>query len=656
MQKYNELLVSHGSALPGEHIAVAAASGKAGSNLWDVCMARKGTVLTVLFLSLSASIAYLHLATPIFTSTSRLYVEENARSLIGQDSQRDAAQVEAYLFRQCQIIRAEPILRQAILENPKEVARMYGGADDPLPLLLKNLTVDLGKKDEILTVELTSAYPVQSAKLLNSIIKCYEAYQTKQTRSNATDALNMLQKEKDAQDLLLEQRSREMVAFKQKNGEVFFTNKEGMNILTQNLATVSDHLTDARLKLIETEVSAAHENNIAIARQQILEAQQKVDGYEREFEVEKQKALAVNSAQATYQQMQLETERTTRLCDVLDSHIKELRVTVDSGSVNIQVLEAAKAEKYPTSPKKTMTLLAATAFGLVLGSGLAVLRNHMDQRLHTAAEAAELLGISVLGVIPTRRGRAAVDRSYIGRAVENLPTTALADAYQATAVAVHFAEPSEKTRKLLLTSPDRGDGKSTVCSNLAIAMAYSGRKTLLIDADLRKPVQHEIFNKLNAVGVSDVISRGMAVGDAIQQTGINGLHILASGPLPPNPAEILRSQAFSQMLKTLEETYDLIILDSPPIMVAPDARILGAQSDAAVVVLRCERTTRDEAVQAVRLLHGVGAKVLGAVFNGVAERRSTYEYYGSEHPHQVRDRMSQSKRIESAKVVEVEVG
>jgi capsular exopolysaccharide synthesis family protein len=291
--------------------------------------------------------------------------------------------------------------------------------------------------------------------------------------------------------------------------------------------------------------------------------------------------------------------------------------------------------------------------GLVLGGGLAVISDRLDQRIRAPDEAARLLGMPVLGVIPARFTRGPEDRSRIGCAVENAPTSALADAFTAMAVSLHVAWPKQDVKTLLVTSPNRGDGKSTTCSNLAIAMASAGRKTLLIDADLRRPVQHEIFGKLNAVGVSDVVAHGMFVDRAIQKTGIESLSLLACGALPPNPSEIVRGQGFTQMVEALEEQFDLIIIDSPPILAAPDARILGAQADVALLVLRSERSTRQDADQAAKTLRGVGANLVGLVFNGVAQSRSSY-YYQEDDDYRSPETSARARRIEGKVVVEGE--
>ena len=451
---------------------------------------------------------------------------------------------------------------------------------------------------------------------------------------------------------MLDDRLKEIVAFKQKNGEMFFTNDKGTNILMQNLATISELLTKARMNAITYHVLATRQNNRMAANQELQEAEQQVREYENEFESEKQKALRINAAQAEFSKMQLEADRTTKLCDLLDARIKELSVTEDSGSMNIQVLEVAKAEDHPTSPKKSMTLLAALAAGLVVGSGLALAHDRVDQRIRLPDEAARLLGLPVLGVIPAIRDSELSDRSEIGCAVHGSPCSALADAHQSLGMAVHLAWPTEDAKTMLITSPNRGDGKSTTASNLAIAMAIAGRKTLLIDADLRRPVQHEIFNLLNAVGLADVVMRNVRVEQAIQRTHVDGLRILTCGALPPNPAEIISGPAFAKMLRTLEEIYDLIIIDSPPIFAAPDARILGAQADVALLVLRADRSTRQDAELAAKRLHGVGARILGLVFNGVARNRSSSYRYDNDYDVTPRGKKMLASNVSSDIVVQ----
>jgi succinoglycan biosynthesis transport protein ExoP len=621
-----------------------------GSNLLEVCLRRKWTVIAAVAVCLGAATAYLSLATKIYTSTARLYVEQNGPRLLTPDPQMLVDRSEPYLSRQCEVIKSQTILAQALDENPPVSARLFRGSADPVHDLLKNLTVDLGKKDDIITVDLNSPYPVESARLVNSIVSAYQTYTAQQSQSSAAEALKILQREKDKQEQVLDDRLKEIVKFKQKNGEMFFTNEQGTNILMQNLAMVSEQLTKAKLNAITMHVLADQQNNRLLANQAWRASEEQVVEFQHEFDNQKQEALKINSAQAEFQKMQLEADRTTKLCDLLDSRIKELNVTEDGGPMNIRVLDAAEPPDYPTQPRKSMTLLAGLAAGLILGSGLAVAHDRLDQRIRTPEEAVRMLGLPVVGAIPLRApapGRLEPEsrrRSSMGCAVYTSPCTALADAYQALGMAVNTDWPDADARTLLVTSADRGEGKSTTCSNLAIAMAQTGRKTLLIDADLRRPAQHEIFAVVNDFGLSDVLARGMRVEHAIREANIDGLSLLTCGEIPLNPTEMLNGPAFARMLERLEEQYDRIIIDSPPILAAPDARVLGAQADAALLVIGAG-TARQNAERAYQRLRGLGAHLLGIVLNRATNRQWAAYYDGDDLP---RERSFPGDRLEQA--------
>jgi len=180
---------------------------------------------------------------------------------------------------------------------------------------------------------------------------------------------------------------------------------------------------------------------------------------------------------------------------------------------------------------------------------------------------------------------------------------------------------------LLVTSPSPGDGKTTMASNLAIAIAQSGRRVLLIDADTRKPMMHKIFNLSDEVGLSSVLLGEAKLDQAIQKVAAPNLEVLPCGPLPPNPSEILNSQGFLDLVNSLCLQYDQIVIDSPPVEPVTDARILAASCDTTVLVLRAEKSTRRLSAHARDALIGVGANLLGVIVNAVPRGQGGYTYY-----------------------------
>lgn len=610
-------------------IEASGSSEEPARSLLQIAWRRRFTVAAVVTLVVVAASIYLAVAPRIYTSRSRVYVPQNGPRLLSSMADPSAVQSDAFQFRQSEVIKADPVLRRALDAVESDAPQTLGAAADPMTELKKNLSVEVGKKDEIITIAFDSKFPAEAAAVVNAVVTAYRAYSSNENQSSAANMLRVLRGEKEKQEKTLDDKLAQIVAFKQKNGEMFFTTERGTNILVQNLATISDQLTRVKLNATSAYATFLQSNNKPLAYRQWQEIDRQAQEYERVFEAEKAKALKINDAQAVFQKLQLEADRTTKLCDLLDGRIKELGVMEEAGAINIQVLEVGKTEEKPTSPKKTIILLAAMALGLALGSAAALAHEALDQRVHTPDEAGRLLGLPVLGVIPAVRHAVASARKQLGRAVHLAPNSDVAEAYRTLRAAVYYGWPDRSVKSVLVTSPERGDGKSTTASNLAIAMAHAGMRTLLVDADLRAAVQHKLFDVPNTSGLSDVIARGIDLQHAVRPTEVPGLSLLPSGTPTPAPAEITNGQAFGKLLQQLEAAYDLIVIDSPPLLAVADARILGAQAGLTILTLRAEKSTRQDVKQACQQLLSVGSTVLGVVLNGVPLRGRAYAYGGS---------------------------
>jgi len=324
--------------------------------------------------------------------------------------------------------------------------------------------------------------------------------------------------------------------------------------------------------------------------------------------------------------MRLDWEQTKTLCDSLSSRIKELNVTEDVGALNISILEVARPADKPSEPQRARIMAIALVVGLMLGGGLALLRDWMDQRLRSAEEIAAVLGTPVLGVVPSMSRRQGIVSR--GQKVHKDSGSSEAEAYRTIRTAVFFGAPKDVAKRILVTSPTPGDGKTTLASNLAIAMAQAGQRTLIIDADLRKPMQQRVFEKNHeGTGLSSVIAGLATLEEGIQPSGIDGLDLLLCGPQVPNPSEMLNSNSFARLLQILSVKYDRIIIDSPPVMSVTDAQIIAAICDLTLLVLRAEKSTRNVSRRALEGLLSVGGHVLGAIVNDV-KKKSKYGYYG----------------------------
>jgi succinoglycan biosynthesis transport protein ExoP len=302
--------------------------------------------------------------------------------------------------------------------------------------------------------------------------------------------------------------------------------------------------------------------------------------------------------------------------DAIGDKIKDLKPQ-QNAELEVDVIDAATLATRPDGAKSRVLGMAAI-LGLLVGVGLALGLDVLDNRLRSPEDARNLLGLPILGVVPHQQGK--LSSAACGLIAHADPMSEVAEAARSVRTAVYFASRTTPVRTVLIASPSKGDGKSVFASNLAIAMAQAGSRTLLIDADFRNPSQEQIFDVQTGTGLSEVLIGRCTVEKAIRRTPIEGLEVLPCGPIPRNPSEMLNNQAFSKLIEQLSERYQCILLDSPPAMSVTDARILGAMADVTLYVVRTGQTSRKAADQGLDLLLSVGSRVLGAVVNDVATR------------------------------------
>ncbi|NSW84417.1 MAG: CpsD/CapB family tyrosine-protein kinase [Syntrophothermus sp.] len=207
------------------------------------------------------------------------------------------------------------------------------------------------------------------------------------------------------------------------------------------------------------------------------------------------------------------------------------------------------------------------------------------------------------------------------------PKSPLAEAYRTLRTSIHFSASGEPLRTLLITSAGPSEGKSTTLANLAIAMAQAGGKVLVVDADLRKPNQHKIFNVLNGAGLTNHLVEGTSLDGVIQETEVPGLYVLPCGPIPPNPSELLGSRRMEDFLKEVRERFDTVLFDSPPVVAVTDATVLAPRLDGVVLVVRSKVARIDLTREARELLEKTGARLIGVVLNAVRLPAEDYYYY-----------------------------
>ena len=319
----------------------------------------------------------------------------------------------------------------------------------------------------------------------------------------------------------------------------------------------------------------------------------------------------VKTAQATY--------------DYLQSELQRARIAESGEEGYVHIVDPASQPTAPISPNRRRAFITAVMLGLMLGLATALGVEHLDDSVKALEEIRDGMELPVLGSIPRigegKSGRDGRDGNLVAYVD---PRSPVAEAYRSLRTNVAYARASRSLRTLVLTSPGPADGKSTTVANLAITFAQQGQRTLLVDADLRRAVLEKFFDAPRSPGLTNVLVGEATFAQAVRETAIQNLYMLASGPFPPNPAELLGSSAMRDLLAIARETYDIVLLDSPPLLAVTDAAVLSMQADGAVLVVRMGATARAAVRRALGHLEGVRASVIGAVLNDVDFRHSGY--------------------------------
>jgi capsular exopolysaccharide synthesis family protein len=305
-------------------------------------------------------------------------------------------------------------------------------------------------------------------------------------------------------------------------------------------------------------------------------------------------------------------------------------------SVNaLEVVEEAPLPTTPVGPKWVVQVLLAGAVGLVLSLGAAFLLEYLDDTLKSPDDVMASTGLTTVGAITRISGEAPSDKLITVR----YPKSPISEAYRAMRTNLQFSSLDHSLRTLVVTSANPMEGKSTTMANLGVVMAQAGKSVVLVDSDLRRPMLHRIFQVPNVAGLTSVLLEDEPVVDGhLQETGVENLRVLTSGPLPPNPSELLGSQRMQRLVERLREEADVVVFDTPPALPVTDAAVLSTQTDGVLVVTYAGKTRRAAARQAVTNLKKVGGNLLGIAVNRLPPRGSGGYYYYYYHYYYSGDR------------------
>ena len=361
--------------------------------------------------------------------------------------------------------------------------------------------------------------------------------------------------------------------------------------------------------------------------------QKEAEALDALFQQERDASSALSEYQMRDQTFREKIDQLKQLYTVVIKRLDEINLVKDAGGVKTNILLAPEAGKQ-VETKRSATIGMGGFLGALVAVMLSWLTEVVDKRFRTPEDVRATLGLPVLGHIPAFETKELkVSRSTAlaavspGLCVVHHPKGRNAEAYRALRTALYFNVHAAGHKVIQVTSPNPGDGKSTISANMALSMAESGKRVLLIDADLRRPRVHKLFGVHNSIGLWQVIDGEAEIDEATQVTEVPNLSVMTSGGRPSNPAELLTTARFKNFLDVVRERYDLVIVDTPPVLAVTDSCAVAPRVDAVIVVIRLAKNARDTAVHAVETLNALGTKILGVIVNGLVSGKG-YGYGG----------------------------
>lgn len=310
------------------------------------------------------------------------------------------------------------------------------------------------------------------------------------------------------------------------------------------------------------------------------------------------------------------------IADELSATVERLSPKDADGvaSVQAEIVAPATVERSPVSPNISLNFAAGILAGLLAGVGFAFVRETLDTRVRDAADVQAITEVPLLGVIGVFPGGTG------SLVLKDIPGSSQAEAYRQIRTNLQFLEVTDQARSIVVTSALPAEGKSTAAANLALALAETSTRVLLVDADLRRPNIADLMNLEGAAGLSTVLIGRAEFDDVVQKWGAGTLHVLTSGQLPPNPSELLGSPAMKRLLLDLEGRYDVVILDTAPLLPVTDAAILSGVALGTIVVANARRVRSGQLAEGLGFLDQVDARVLGIVLNEAVKDSERYGY------------------------------
>ncbi|MBT2304762.1 polysaccharide biosynthesis tyrosine autokinase [Variovorax paradoxus] len=512
--------------------------------------------------------------------------------------------------------------------KPGALFNLYRYAKLPTTVALQSSLVltERGKTSGIINVALQDTDPFKLTRVLNAVGDQYVKQNIERKAAEAQKTLAFL-------DVQLPQFKKQLEA----SEEVYnrYRNQKGTVAFSEEAALILNQAVDRQTKLLDAQQRRRElESRFTSAHPAVQTLDSQITALRTDMGEIQTRIKGLPAIQQEAVRMERDVKVNTELYQQLLNNALQLRLVKEGKIGNVRVLDEAVVPQVPVKPNRRVIVAAALALGLFLGIVAAFVRSSfIEQRLRDPHEVEADTGLPVFSTIPLSNAQSAIAKRRLSGAtgvrllaIEN-PDDPAVESLRSLRTAMQFAMLESPNNRVLISGPTPGVGKSFVTANFAALMAAAGKRTLLIDADLRRGHTHQYFGLQRHGGLSELIAGSLTVQQTVHRQVVPNLDFLATGQLPPNPSELLVSDSFKTALERLSEQYDLVVIDTPPVLVAADTSTVAAHAGTVLLVARADQSTMGELKESTRRLAMGGKAATGVLLNAMDVGRRAYAPY-----------------------------
>ncbi|MBK8453330.1 MAG: polysaccharide biosynthesis tyrosine autokinase [Thiofilum sp.] len=608
---------------------------------WKTLMRRKGLVLGILLTTILLTLLFTFLSTPVYRATATVQIEREAGAKLAETDvlgPGDIRDPRGYFDTQLELISSRSLIAQVIkdlkldetaispslLGQVKALFRNNTDAETNLiDSLLDNITVEPIRNSRLVDVHVETPNAELSAKIANALVDNFVANNQSKRSLLTTETTEALEKKIADAKTKLQDSERQLNEYSRKNG--ILGADDGVETQSTTLSLIVTKLSEQIVQAENDRIKV--ETADKSSRGEIEAARKRVNLLREELSVRQGELLEQQSKMIEYKTLQREVRNNQEVFQSLLKRIEDIDLAGSMTANNVWAVNKADVPTTRYKPKLSTNLAFATLLGLLLGVAAAFLKEFMYDGIKNVADLEQATGLPILAAIPAAKHNASAHK--IARLVVSDPKSSIAEAFRSLRTTLRFStvESQQSSHVIYVTSACANEGKTTTASNLALAYANAGVKTLLVDADLRNPSFGEALSANAKIGLADYLQGKVESDHLLHKAQADNLYIMTAGDPPKDPVELLSSRRLKQFLDQARRNFEVIILDGPPVLGLADSLLLSSLADSTLLTVNSRDTKVAAVHNAIKRLRQANSNLVGIVLNKVdTSGRLGYDY------------------------------